>query len=301
MSLVAALAALSLSACSSNDAQDDAGKTIVGFYPLEYLATSIGGSDVDVESLAQPGVEPHDMELSPKQVASVGEARLVIYQKGLQAAVDDAVEVSEPPHVLDVAAVHPPTATAGEEALPDEHEHDHDHGHDHGGLDPHIWLDPKVMVELAVAVRDSLSEVDPGHQQDFDARYQTLAAQLEQLDADYQQGLASCQRHSIVTTHEAFGHLAEAYGLTQVGIAGLSENEPSPQRLQEVKAFVADHDVTTIFYEEAVSDKYAATVAKETGASTAVLNPLEMKPESGDYLSVMRTNLTELRAALGCS
>jgi zinc transport system substrate-binding protein len=107
-----------------------------------------------------------------------------------------------------------------------------------------------------------------------------------------------------VTSHAAFGYLAERYGLTQVPITGLSpEEEPSPQRLAEVARLAKAKGVTTIFFETLVSPKIAETLAKEVGAKADVLDPIEgVEAGSGaDYLSVMRDNLTHLRAALGCA
>lgn len=325
----AAACALTLSACTSGSDGD----VVVGFYPLEFVAATIGGDVVEVQNLAQPGAEPHDMELTAKQVGAISAASLVVYQKGLQPAIDDAVANEQPEHSLDVAAVveqldadelgtdqvdadghegesaeehaehadedEPPGAD--DHAADDGHDHAADDGHDHGGHDPHVWLDPMLMKTIAEAVKNEMTAVDPDNEQTYAANYETLAAELEALDAEFTGGLAQCARSEIVTTHTAFGYLAEAYGLEQVGILGLSAQEPSPQQLAEVEDFVTEHGVSTIFFESGVSDDYAATVADSTGAQTAVLDPLEVAPETGDYLSAMRQNLQALRTALDCA
>lgn len=304
-----AVAAFSLSACTAGAE----GEVVVGFYPLEYLTSTIGGDKIEVQNLAQPGAEPHDMELTAQQVGAVGTASLVVYQKGLQPALDDAVDNEKPERVLDVATVVDEVKndddhsgeTAEEhaehaDATEQEHADDED-GHDHGGLDPHVWLDPMLMKTMAEAVKGELVEMDPANEDTYVANYKTLAADLDALDQAFTAGLAQCERSEIVTTHTAFGYLAKAYGLEQVGILGLSAEEPSPQKLAEVEDFVTEHGVTTIFFESGVSDDYAATVAESTGAQTAVLTPLETAPESGDYVSAMKQNLEALRAALGCA
>jgi zinc transport system substrate-binding protein len=106
-----------------------------------------------------------------------------------------------------------------------------------------------------------------------------------------------------VTSHTAFNYLAQRYGLTEVGITGISpEAEPSPQRLAEVAADARATGATTIFFETLVSPKVAETIAREVGARTAVLDPLEGLTEPGsDYFSVMRANLAALTEALGCT
>jgi zinc transport system substrate-binding protein len=109
----------------------------------------------------------------------------------------------------------------------------------------------------------------------------------------------------LVTSHEAFGYLAERYGMTQVGITGLSpDTEPQPADLARVTDFVREHKVRTIYYETLVSPAIARTVAAETGASTAVLDPIEgltKDSDGGDYLAVMRSNLQHLREGQPCT
>jgi zinc transport system substrate-binding protein len=124
---------------------------------------------------------------------------------------------------------------------------------------------------------------------------------------EFRAGLSDCERTTIVTSHEAFGYLADAYGLTQVGILGLSpEAEPDPRRLAELRDLVEREGVTTIFAEELVSPKVAETLASEAGVQVAVLNPIESLTDAQekageDYLSLMRENLDTLRKALDCA
>lgn len=157
------------------------------------------------------------------------------------------------------------------------------------------------MATIAEAVKVHLVEIDPDNEETYQSNFDELSDKLTKLDDDFTTGLAQCERTSMVTTHNAFGYLATAYGLQQVGIAGLADEDPSPQKLAEVKQFVEQNGVTTIFYEAGSSDKYADTVSQETGVDTAELNPLENKPESGDYISAMEDNLAALQKALGCS
>jgi zinc transport system substrate-binding protein len=133
-----------------------------------------------------------------------------------------------------------------------------------------------------------------------------LVARLNELDADYRERLAHCDRHEIVTSHEAFAYLAQRYRLEQIPITGLSpEAEPQPADLARVVELVEERGVTTIYYETLVSPRIAETVARETGADTAVLDPLEgLTPaeiaNGDDYFSRMRANLRALEEGLGC-
>ena len=170
--------------------------------------------------------------------------------------------------------------------------------------DPHFWLDPLRLADVGDAVADSLSQLDPPAQTTFDANAAALRATLERLDSSYRKGLSDCERRQLVTSHTAFGYLADAYQLEQVGLTGLTpETEPNPQELADVTQFVRDNDVQTIFYETLVSPDVAETVARATGASTSVLDPLEGlsdESEGDDYLQVMQSNLTNLQEGLSC-
>ena len=287
------VAAASVTGCGSTSSADD-GKpsVVVGFYPQQFLATSIGGDDIDVTSVAQPGAEPHEMEITGKQLGAVTDASLVIYIKGVMPSLDNAVANNARDHALDLGGV--TTLKSGYKETGEEG--------GKAGKDPHIWLDPVRMKKMAEAVGTRLATIDKAHAATYEQNTETVTGQLDALDAAYQSGLATCQRTAIVTTHNAFGYLADRYGLTQVSIAGLSpDNEPSPQRMAEVKAYAQKHGVTTIFFEEAVSPKYAETIAKEVGAETAVLSPIEIAHKGEDYIAIMQDNLAALRKALGCS
>ncbi|MFG2058815.1 metal ABC transporter substrate-binding protein [Micromonospora sp. NPDC048930] len=288
-------------ACSDGGGGSDPGRVdvVAAFYPLQFLAERIGGDAVTVTNLVKPGAEPHDLELNPRQVGQVSDAGLVVYLAGFQPAVDEAVEQNAGGRAFDVAGVQPLR-----DAAEGGHQHEGESGHEEesGGKDPHVWLDPTRLATIGDRLAERLGKADPDHAADYTARAKTLHAELARLDADLAQGLKTCQRREIVTSHTAFGYLAARYQLEQVGITGLSpEAEPSPQRLAEVATEAREHDATTIFFETLVSPKVAETVAREVGAKTAVLDPIEGPPAEGDYLSAMRTNLQTLRTALDCS
>ncbi|MEV0611512.1 metal ABC transporter substrate-binding protein [Polymorphospora rubra] len=315
---------------SSAGADGNRVDVVAAFYPLQFVAERVGGDAVAVTNLVKPGAESHDLELNPQQVGQLTDAEVVIYLKGFQPAVDEAVTQQAADRAFDVATAVPLLDAAagghdhdhegeGEDGHDDGHD-DHGHedeaspeptaaeddGHDHdtGGKDPHFWLDPTRLATVADEFAKRLGEVDADRAADYTARAQALRTELTALDQEYEQGLATCQRRELVTSHSAFGYLADRYKLEQIGITGLTpEDEPSPQRLAEVTEEAKLHGATTIFFETLVSPKVAETIAREVGAQTAVLDPLEglQAGSTGDYLSVMRANLTTLKPALGCS
>jgi zinc transport system substrate-binding protein len=163
------------------------------------------------------------------------------------------------------------------------------------------------MVPLAHAVAEQLAAADPEHADEYAAGADALEQRLTALDDDISTGLEQCAGATMVTSHAAFGYLAERYGLEQVGVAGLDpEAEPSPARLREIGAIVESHDVDTIFTETLTSPKVAETLAEDLGVGTATLDPLEGLSDDaiasgGDYESVMRANLAALQEGLVCS
>lgn len=261
------------------------------FYPLAWLAEQVGGSHFHVENLTRPGAEPHDLELTPRQVIDVGEAELAFYVKGVQPAVDKAVREHGKHHALDAESLVP--------TLPAPQDEAHD-----GAADPHLWLDPTRFATVATALGERLARIDPPDAATYRARAAQVAARLTALDGEFRTGLRRCARKDIVTGHSAFGYLAARYGLTQVGLSGLDpEAEPSPSRIAELTGLIRRTGATTVFTETLASPKTAATLAQEAGVRTEVLDPVEgVKPGShDDYFSIMRRDLATLRTALGCT
>ena len=294
--IVAALVVSGLGAACSSASSDPSGTSVVAsFYPLAEAAEQVGGADVGVTNLTAPGVEPHDLELTPDQIEAITTADLVLYLGGgFQPAVEDAIGDAQGT-VVDLSEGLRDLPVPDTETSP--------------GLtaDPHVWLDPVAYRQIVQRVESSLADVDPSHASTFATNADAFTARLASLDRDYRSGLASCDRTIIVTSHAAFGYLAQRYGLQQEPIAGLSpEAEPDPQRLADLKTLVEQTGVTTVFTEDLVSPKVAETLASETGISTAVLNPLEsITPDQlaagQDYVSIMEQNLDTLRRALGCA
>ena len=293
-------------ACSSGDqaggGTDGKLNIVTAFYPLQYAAQQVAGDKAEVTSLTQPGAEPHDLELTPKQVASLADADVVIYQKGFQATVDKAIEQARPEHVIDVSSLVTMMPATGDDG--------HDHGsegadeHDHGSTDPHQWLDPKNMVAITQGVQQQLAQVDQADAQTYQDNAEAAVKELETLDGDFRTGLENCERQEFITSHAAFSYLAKEYGLTQIGIAGLSpDEEPSPARVADVQKLAKQHGVTTIFYETLVSPAQAKSIAGDLGLRTDVLDPLEGITEQSrgnDYIAVQRANLAALKTANGC-
>ncbi|PFG16177.1 zinc transport system substrate-binding protein [Propionicimonas paludicola] len=271
-------------------------KLTVAAYPLEFLAQRIAGDSATVTNLTAPGAEPHDLELTAKQMADLGSSDALIYIAGFQAAVDDALKASPPKLAIDastgLALLDPAAAEEGEAPKPGAH-------------DPHIWLSPANMITMAKTVDTALSQAHPELATTLNANTDKLVADLKNLSEAYTSGLATCQRKDFVTSHAAFAYLARDYGLTQIPIAGIdATEEPTAARIAEVQKLAKQSGVTTIFFETLVSPAVAKSIAGDLGLKSAVLDPIEgitANSAGTNYLEVMQSNLKALQEANGCS
>ena len=287
--LVAAVA----TGCGGSDSAGSGRQVVAAFYPLAFATEQIVPR-VDVVNLTPAGAEPHDLELTPRDIERVQGADRVFYLgSNFMPALEEAVADNE--HAVDLLA--------GLNLLEgsDEHGHAEEAKRKHRekrGRDPHVWLDPMRYATMAERIATALGKPEAAS---------SFVAALEELDGELRAGLETCNRRVIVTSHAAFAYLADAYDLEQIALTGVSpEAEPSAKAIEALVHEVEEEGATTVFFETLVSPRLAETVARESGATTAVLNPLEGLTEAergagADYFSVMRDNLAALRTALECS
>lgn len=264
---------------------------VASFYPLYEFARQVAGDRAEVVFLVPTGVEPHDWEPSPQDVARLRQAAAFVYNgAGLEPWAETLVKALGDPGPVLV------NATAGVALLPAEGP----------GPDPHAWLDPVLAQAQVEAIRAGLAKADPDNAERYAGNARAYRERLAALHAAFERGLGWCARREIVVSHAAFAYLARRYGLTMVPVTGLApEAEPSPAHLAALVRFARRHKVEYIFFETLVSPKLAETLAREVGARTLVLNPIEgLMPEEAsagkDYVALMEQNLENLRTALAC-
>lgn len=276
---------------SAPDSPEDALPVSAAFYPLQFAVEQVGGTHVHVASLTKPGGEPHDLELTPKDLATLTKAKVVVYEGGFQPAVDDAVNGLSAETRLDVAG-----AASLDIATPEGEE-----GH---GQDPHFWLDPVRYAAVGKTIGERLAKVDPAHAQEYRSNAEAFTEKLNALDREFSAGLATCTIKDLVTGHAAFAYLSARYGLHQDAITISPDQEPTAAQMRDVTNIIRKHGVTTVYSETLVSPAIAETVARETGATVAVLDPIEgiTKASAGtDYFQVMQSNLATLKKGQDCS
>jgi zinc transport system substrate-binding protein len=269
---------------------------VASFYPLAFAAERVAGPGWEVIDLTPPGTEAHDVELSLEDRSAIEDAEVLLYlgDIGFQPQVEEAVS-EVPGRVVAVTEGIPLAAP-----IPEEEEGEEEHAEE--TADPHAWLDPALFARMVDRVADGLAAADPTEAAGYRDRAVALQDELEALDERVRADLEGCDTRSLVVSHEAFGYLAEAYGLEQLGLTGLApEAEPTVERLGAAGAALADGRATAVFFEAGdEARRIAESVAADFGIPALPLGTLESEPPSGDYLSVMEDNLASLRRGLGC-
>lgn len=287
---------------------EDKLKVVASFYPIYDFAMKIGGDKVTVTDMVPAGIEPHDWEPAASDIANLEEADVFVYNgAGMEHWVDTVLDSLGNKDLVTVEASSGITLMEGHGHEDGEEEHSEEEEEEHGeeeGMDPHVWLNPLNAKAEMENIKNAFIEADPDNKDYYTANYETYAAKLDELDQKFKETLTGFENKDIIVAHEAFGYLCSAYGLNQVGIEGLSpDSEPDPAKMEEVIQFAKENEVKVIFFEELVSPKVAETIAKEIGATTDVLNPLEGLSEEdikngADYFTVMEQNLASLVKAL---
>lgn len=267
---------------------------VTSFYPMAFFAQQITGDKADITNVTPAGAEPHDYEPSTQDIAKMEQANLIILNGNVEPWGDKVKANLKNSSVRIITAGEGlATRTLTENGTTT--------------ADPHVWLDPVLATQEVQKISDTIISIDSNNSEFYKANTAVVLQKLHQLDTAYKTGLSSCQNKDIITSHAAFGYLAQQYGLNQLAIAGLSpDEEPSAQTLITISNFVHDHNVKYIFFESLVSPKLSQTIANEMHAQTLELNPLEgltanEVQQGKDYFSVMQSNLHNLQLALACT
>lgn len=278
--------------CAGNNAPQAGGtdklRVCASFYPMYDFASKVGGDKADVTIMVPAGTEPHDWEPSTLDIVALEKADVFVYNgAGMEGWAQDILSS------LGSKSLYAVEASKGATFITEG-----------ASSDPHVWLDPRIARAELGNIKDAFAAADPGNASYYEANYEKYAAEFDALDADMRTALSACPKKDIVVAHQAFSYLCAAYGLNQIAIEGVSADaEPDPARMAEIVDLVKQKGVNTIFFEELITPKVAQSIADETGAGVAVLNPLEglsdeERAAGDDYISVMRSNLEQLKKAL---
>lgn len=327
-SFLAACGSENTSGNGNSEVKDDVLQIYTTIYPLQDFAAKIGGEHVTVESILPPGVDAHTFEPTPKTMVTLAKADAFIYSgAGVEGFVEAAketlksedVKLVEAAHGIELAHhdehgteeahdEHADEQTHDEHAAEESHE-EHADGethdeHDHGDVDPHVWLDPILAINLAENIKTELTELKPGAKEDFEKNFKTLKSELETLDKEFTQVIESAPKKEILVAHAAYGYWEDRYGIEQLSVTGLSPtSEPSQKELQNLVSTAKEHTIKYVIFEQNATPKIAELVKKEIGADSLTLHNLEAVTEEDiknkeDYFSIMKKNLETIKTAL---
>lgn len=272
-------------------------------YPLADFTKKIGGKYVDVETVYPPGTDEHSFEPSQKDIVSMADADLFFYiGYDLEGFVTKAKPILTNEGVKVLAIGESIDLDDNHEAKEVGHE-DHD-GHNHGSVNPHLWLNPVYSKAMAEKIKEELIAKKPEQKEFFEAQYEQLASQFDQLDQDFAQTIDTASTKKLIVSHAAYGYWEERYGLEQISITGLTASaDPSQKELEKIVKIAKENHLTYIIFEQNVSSKLTEIIQKEIGAKDLMLHNLSVLTENDvkndeDYFSLMEQNLETLKTAL---
>lgn len=297
------------------------------FYPLAEFAGQVGKEHVKIHNFTPSGVDPHFFEPTTQDIRNLFQLDAFIFIGGGFEAwaekMEDELE-EKGVRLLEISGIiemnHFEKEHNHDEKNHNDHEHeddhknehdegnhkDHGHSHDHGEYDPHFWLDPILAAKTVEVIRDVFIEMDRENEDLYTNNSRAYLEKLAEINTHYQEGLAECELREIIVPHNAFSYLGARYDIKIHAIAGLSHHEePSPKRMAELISLAKEKNINHIFFEAIAAPDLAETIAREIGAETLILNPIEgLTPDDEakgkNYLNIMEENLKALRQALSC-
>ncbi|WP_370642273.1 metal ABC transporter solute-binding protein, Zn/Mn family [Virgibacillus salidurans] len=297
--------------CTPTDGASDnqEGLTIyTSVYPIQYAVDRIGGETVTAESVYPPGVDAHTYEPTSKDMTTIADSDAFIYLgAGMEGFAETAAEAlaSQDVRLVEIGE-HEELFHTDE---PQEHNHadesdneSHD-GHNHGDHDPHIWIDPERMADMAAIIRDELINLNPDEEEQYNTNFNALEEDLMALDEKYTETLQAKDNKKILVSHAAYGYWEERYGIEQIAINGLSSSsEPSQKELTQIIDQAEEHNLDYIIFEQNSSNRVSEIIQEQIGAESLTIHNLSVLTETDienneDYLSLMEKNLETLDKA----
>lgn len=253
-------------------------------YPIYDFAKKIGGDKIEVYNMTSAGAEPHDFEITSKDMANLSKSDLFIYNGG-EHWVDTVKEALKNIKYLNASS-----------GIKDKI----NYRTNEENLDAHFWLSPinaKIQMEN---IKNGLIEIDSNNKEYYESNYNIYSNLLDDLDKKIKNSLADIKNRNLILTHPAFGYFCKEYNLNQIAVA---RDEADPKAMADIITFIKNNNVKAIFYEEFSSSKLVDSIIKETKIKALTLNPVESLSEydikaGEDYFSIMEKNIIALTNGL---
>lgn len=302
------ITSLLLMACSPKDSNSENGDTIdiyTTLYPLEYFAERIGGNDVNAESIIPPGSDAHSFEPTTKTMTKLAESDIFIYNgagmEGFAEAVKETLQ-KEDVTVLETAeGIHFDETEEEHEDHADEESHD---GHEHGDINPHIWIDPILSIQLAENIKNTLVDTAPEKKEMFEENFIALKGDLLALDESFKDMASNAPKKEFLISHDAYSYWESRYGLNQLSVSGLSPSqEPTQKQLEDIIEKAESYNISYMLFEQNATPKPAKAVQQELGLETLRIHNLSVLSEKDienneTYLTLMEKNIETMKKAL---
>ncbi len=274
---------LPLTACSTDrtdteDATTDGLVVVTTVLPMKWLIEQVGGEDVRVTAMVEPGEDPHTYEPSPADLRSLSEADAYVT---VSLEFEDAwlprfTSANPQMEVID--------ATVDVEPLDAEDEH--------GEKDPHVWTSPAAMKVMGATIAEHLASLDPENAEHYEENLSLLQSEIDALDAELSATFEAADSSTFMVFHPAWGYFARDYDLEQVAVE-VGGQEPSAAELADLIDLAREKDISVIFVQPSMSTRTATVIAEEIGAEVVVVDPL-----AEDWLNNMYTVADAFKKAL---
>ncbi len=263
----------------------------VSILPQKYFVERIAGNLAQVNVMVGPGESPHTYEPQPAQMEALSNSSIyfLIGVEFEEAWIDKFKETSPDTIFIDTSEVVQKIPVVESEEIMDEHQED---DHEHGSLDPHIWLSPNNVIQIANAMAAALSEIDPKNSAAYQQNLQDFVIEIDTLDEENRATFEKISSRQFITFHPSWGYFAHDYGLQQIPIE-VGGNEPSAQELTALIEFANENNIRIIFASPEFNTRSAETIASEIEGEVILISPL-----AEDWMENMRTITNSLSEIL---
>ncbi len=309
-------------------------QVITTFVPITQFTKAVAGDRAEVIQLLPTNVGPHDYQAKPSDAQAIADADVLV-KNGLEMEffLNDLIDNAGNADLVVIDTSEGIAVLSNDDVEGHDHNHDHDHDHDHdqgddhdhdhgddhaaesgdrhaghvhhGEYNPHIWLDPKRVIQQVENIRDGLIAVDPEGEADYTANAAAYIEQLQALDAEFTERLAPYAGQTFVAFHDFAPYFAESYGLEAEFLVDVPDVNPSPEDVRRVIETVEASSLKTLLTEPQAGDEAFASLSSDLNVNVSAFDPMEtgdstaMEPEA--YFTIMRQNVDVLEAAFSSS
>ncbi|MBI4664886.1 MAG: zinc ABC transporter substrate-binding protein [Nitrospinae bacterium] len=265
--------------------------------PFGDIAKRVGGDAVNVTVMLKPGQSPHTYEPTPGDLKSLGKADLVVMAGfGLESWLSKLLKTSGRQTLyVDCSKVVKNPISSEEEG-----HHEGEEDHHHGAVNPHYWLDPSIMADVARHIGVKLAEKMPSRKKEFISQAEVVANELLNLDKEIEKKLSDKNlTRGFVSFHNAWPYFARRYGLKVAGVIEMAPGrEPSAKHMTRLVKEIKQKGVKAVMVEPQFPTRLGEVLAEEAGVKVVAVDPEGGSRKTGGYIELMRFNAAMFEKAL---